>query len=432
MRKPKPPKKKSARRPVRSRPAARRATTSGKVHDLIHELQVHAEEITVQNEQLLRAQGDLEDARDRFADLYDFAPTGYLSVDQRGGITEVNLAGSALLGRPRAFLIRLPLSALVRREDRDRLNRFLVEARGATHGPAPTVEVAARADQRTLRMAARPGAVGRQTDLFIAVVDATEERRLERELRDALAREQTRGVELVREVKERLAAEHRVKALLEKLVTAQEEERRRIARNLHDHLGQQLTALKLTLDSLKESAGVSAELHKRLTIAEEIVTRLDHDVDLLAWDLRPVTLDLGLTSALTDLVRQWSAVTDIPAELHQSTPAELRLGAKAEPNVYRIVQEALNNIAKHADATSVSVLLESRPGEAMVIIEDNGRGFDPELAAKSQSEHSGMGLVGMRERAAIFDGTVQVESAPGQGTTIFVRIPIKAVSEAPA
>ena len=222
------------------------------------------------------------------------------------------------------------------------------------------------------------------------------------------------------------AADARVKVLLKRLVSAQEEERRRIARNLHDHLGQQLTALRLTLDAINSDRSMPPALRKRIAAADAIVSKIDRDVDLLAWDLRPVALDdMGLGAALSDLVRQWTAVTQVPAEFHQPTARELRLPAEIESNVYRIVQEALNNIAKHAGATHVSLIVEHRGDEAAVIIEDNGRGFDPDKVLASRERAAMMGLLGMRERAALIDGEVQIESQPGQGTTVFVRIPIK-------
>jgi signal transduction histidine kinase len=236
-------------------------------------------------------------------------------------------------------------------------------------------------------------------------------------------------MELENEASVRMAAEARVKLLLERLVTAQEEERRRLARNLHDHMGQQLTALNLTLDSVAEDMNMPPALRARLSTAQDIVKRLDKDVDLLAWDLRPAALDLGLPAALSDLVRQWSAATQVTGEFHQSELHDVRLPAHAEANVYRIVQEALTNVAKHAGASHVSVLLEQRRDDLAVIVEDDGRGFDPDKAIASHGLHSGMGLLSMQERAAQFDGTIELESSPGQGTTVFVRVPLAAVPD---
>ena len=418
-------------RPVRKRTAAkprpRRAKDSAnKIQVLIHELQVHAEEITVQNEQLRKAQHELEDARDRFADLYDFAPIGYLSINSRGDISEINLAGATLLGRPRSLLVNFPLTQALSKAHRETVDDFLLRARARGAQPQ-TTEAAGRADgHKLLHFIARPGLVGASGDLFVVMVDVTEERRLENERRDALTRERTLAADRALEIAEKTVAESRIKALLDRLVTAQEEERRRIARNLHDHLGQQLTALRLTLDAIGNDASMPGALRSRFELLQGIVSKIDRDVDLLAWDLRPATLDdAGLPAALSELVRQWTSVSQVPAEFHQSTPADFRLPDEIESNLYRIVQEALNNVAKHAGATHVSVLLEHRGDEAAIIIEDNGRGFDPDRALKSRERHMMMGLLGMRERAALIDGDVQIESAPGKGTTVFVRIPIK-------
>jgi PAS domain S-box-containing protein len=416
--------RKPARRKTRAPITRARRATGGDVQALLHELQVHAEEITVQNEQLLKAQGELEETRDRFAALYDFAPIGYISLDHNAVIREINLTGATMLGRPRAYLINLPFTALIAREQRETVMQFVVRAYAQTEG-VPMVEVTARTDgHHIFRLVARVGVIAAGTgQLLTAMMDVTEERRLE-------AERASRSEELERQIKERIAAESHVKMLLERLVTAQEEERQRLARNLHDHMGQQLTALSLTLNSVKEDDALPAPLRSRVTTALDIVSRLDKDVDVLAWDLRPASLDLGLAAALADLIQQWTAATDIAAEFHQASSAEIRLPPRAEANIYRIVQEALNNIAKHAGAEHVSVLFELRADDATVIIEDNGRGFDPELTNGSGSRHPGMGLLGMRERAAQFDGSVQIESAPGHGTTVFVRIPTPAAANA--
>ena len=409
---------------------------SGKIRKLIHELQVHAEEITVQNEQLITVQHELEEARDRFADLYDFAPIGYLSVDDHGVIVEINLAGATLLDRARSFLLNVPLSAVMTTADRQAVDDFLARARarasagvvvGGRGHAAQTLEATTRTDRRrTLRFIARPDLVGANAQLFVAMVDVTEERRLEEQRGEALSRERGLAEDRAREVVERRLAEARIKALLERLVTAQEEERRRIARNLHDHLGQQLTALRLALDAIANDRSASEGLRSQIAAAETIVSKIDRDVDLLAWDLRPAALDdMGLGAALSDLLQQWTAVTRVAAEFHQPAASDLRLPAEIESNIYRIVQEALNNVAKHAGATHVSLLIERRGDEAAVIIEDNGRGFDPDKVLASRERAAMMGLLGMRERAALIDGEVQIESQPGQGTTVFVRIPIK-------
>lgn len=248
--------------------------------------------------------------------------------------------------------------------------------------------------------------------------------RTKRSGHQAVAPAQSRAEALSREVAIRTRAEQRVKSLLERLVRVQEEERRRIARNLHDHLGQKLTALRLSIGALKERTLSAATLRARLDAIDKIASQIDRDVDFLAWNLRPAALDdVGLAAALETVVHDWSATSGVHAEFH-TTPMFIRLAVDSESHLYRIVQEALNNVSKHAAATHVSVLLEHTDGEVRLIVEDNGRGFDADQAL----HHRAIGLTNMQERAAIIGGRVEFESAPGKGTTVFTRVPIRATT----
>jgi PAS domain S-box-containing protein len=400
-------------------------STDLQVRALLHELQVHSEEITAQNEQLLKAEAELEQTRDRYADLYDFAPIGYLSLDSDGTITEINLAGAALLGRARRFLIGLPLSSLVSVDTRDRLREFVSRGFESGDHTAPEVEVIVGSSPRCVQLTARPiSQRSGPAQLFTAMIDITKQRRLELEREALHEAERRKSAELAREVAVRLSAEERVKALLDRLVNVQEQERRRLAQNIHDQLGQQLTAMRLTLDALKEAELTSAEAQARFDLLDKIVTQLDRDIDFLAWELRPAALDdVGLEAALREFVRQWSwTQQDVNAEFHSSL-GETRLPGEAESHLYRIVQEALHNVGKHAKARHVSVLLERRADEVMLIVEDDGRGFDINAARRPMGTE--MGLVGMQERASSIGGQLQVESTIGKGTTLFVRIPVK-------
>jgi PAS domain S-box-containing protein len=194
-----------------------------RVRALLHELQVHSEEITVQNEQLLKAQAELEQTRDRYADLYDFAPIGYVSLTPDGIILEVNLTGATLLGRQRRFLINVPIAGLFSGDDRERVRAFLARARH--EGGLPSVDVAIKADpERYLRLMTRPLTHHNgENELFTAMLDITEQRRLEQERQAAYEREQRKALELSREISVRLQAEEHVKALLDRLITVQEQ-----------------------------------------------------------------------------------------------------------------------------------------------------------------------------------------------------------------
>jgi two-component system, chemotaxis family, CheB/CheR fusion protein len=213
------------------------------------------------------------------------------------------------------------------------------------------------------------------------------------------------------------------KEMLRRMVAALEDERRRIARDIHDHFGQQITALRLKLDMIEKAVGGNPELMELTENVQKTAAALDANVDFIAWELRPASLDdLGLRVALAQFVNEWSNHTGIPAEFHAAGLSKTRLDYEIETNLYRIAQEALNNIIKHAAAANVSVLLEKSRNKVSLIIEDDGIGFNPKNKANCKK---GLGLVGMSERAKICGGKLEIESAKGKGTTVFVRIPLK-------
>lgn len=208
------------------------------------------------------------------------------------------------------------------------------------------------------------------------------------------------------------------------LADAQEEERRRISRELHDHMGQHLAALILGLEALKESA---SEPHERVRVQQlqALASVIGSEVHDLALELRPTALDdLGLPSALRHYAEQWSGRYDIPVDVHSNSPEQPRLPPAIETTLYRIVQEGLTNVAKHAQATRVSVIVEQRNGIVQLILEDDGCGFPVDAVMNAPHTERRLGLLGMRERATLAGGTLDIESAPGRGTTLFVRIPI--------
>ena len=278
----------------------------------------------------------------------------------------------------------------------------------------------------------RDGAV--LTGYAKVVRDLTERRKAEEELRraheelEARVEERTRELQelasaLLAEVKERRDAEGQIRELLRRIVDMQEVERRRIARDLHDNLGQRLTALQLNLESLKGKCGAQPELCEEVGRTQEIVRGLDAEVDFIAWELRPAALDgIGLPTALEHFVHECAQHYQIKAEYHTAGFDGRRLTPEIEMNLYRIAQEALNNVVKHAAAGETAVLLERRDHHVVLIVEDDGEGFHPGGASDGDE---GMGLLSMRERAAQLGGTLEIESEPGAGTTLYVRVPAR-------
>jgi signal transduction histidine kinase len=210
---------------------------------------------------------------------------------------------------------------------------------------------------------------------------------------------------------------HRVaRDALRRVVAGQELERRRLARELHDETGQALTSILLGLRAVEES-GSAEEMRHAATDLRELVVGTLQDVRRLAVQLRPKALDdFGLAAALERLVETFSEASGLRAELEARLGDE-RLPAEVETTLYRIVQEALTNIVKHAEASSVSILLVKRDGSATVVIEDDGLGFDPE-----KTREEGLGLMGMRERVELHDGRLTVETVEGSGTTLVAEV----------
>jgi len=261
--------------------------------------------------------------------------------------------------------------------------------------------------------------------------DLTERKKAEERLRRAHEeleiRVRERTAELARaneslrdEMIERERAERARTELLARLVFAQEGERRRIAREMHDQFGEVLTALARKIEMLREACAGSLELHPHVDGLSRLSQQLDRDVDHLVWELRPTALDdLGLRAALATYVQDWAARVGIRAELHTSGLLDDRLPPDVETTLYRIAQEALTNIAKHSGGANVEVILERRADHVLLIVEDDGVVFDM-AAVRSASE--GFGLLGMQERAALVGASLEIESAVGKGTTVLLRM----------
>lgn len=203
------------------------------------------------------------------------------------------------------------------------------------------------------------------------------------------------------------------------VIQAQEDERKRIARELHDSTSQSLTTLLVGLHNLSEAAPDS--LKRDIEDIRGVVSGTLEDVHTLAWQLRPSVLDdLGLVVALGRFVADFERRFNIQVDFTVHGLDD-RLPVTLETSMYRMTQEGLTNIARHAQAKQASVLIEQRKGTIRIIIEDDGIGFDH--AAHAMSEKS-LGLQGIRERAQLLGGKLTIESQPGQGTSLFIEIPL--------
>lgn len=235
-----------------------------------------------------------------------------------------------------------------------------------------------------------------------------------------------RNVSAMRAAQQRLKESHaQLRQLASHRETAREEERKRIAREIHDELGQQLTALRMGISLLRLQFGTDQPL--LVERVQALMGRIDETIQVVrnvATSLRPSALDMGLTSALEWLVSEFSHNTGIPC--HLSAPAaRLELDDECATAIFRVIQESLTNVARHAQASRVDIHLDCCAEHVLIEVRDNGRGFDPKRLSKGT-----LGMLGMRERGHMLGGTVTVDSAPGQGARVQVNIPFHIDSEA--
>ena len=219
--------------------------------------------------------------------------------------------------------------------------------------------------------------------------------------------------------------------LLRRLASAQEEERRQISRELHDQIGQTVTGLSLGLKALEQGlakAGNGEAATEQVRWLEQLAAQIGRDIHRTASDLRPTAIDdLGIFRAIEAYVAEWQERYGVRVDI-QTFGRDKPLPADVSAVLYRLVQEGLTNVLKHAGAGKVSIVLEKKPEGLALILEDDGVGFNPDNVGRDASRAGrapGLGLSGMRERVALLGGTIAVESAPGKGCTIFVQIPLE-------
>lgn len=231
--------------------------------------------------------------------------------------------------------------------------------------------------------------------------------------------------ELRHEVERRQQSDAARGHLVQQLLSAHEEERGRLARELHDQLGGDLSTVMLGLNEIARRAPEAAPgqaVRSQLEQLQALTGKLIEHAHTIAWELRPVGLDdLGLHGALSNYVEEWMTHSKVTVDFESDMEGQ-RLPEPVETALYRVAQEALTNVRKHARAETVSLTLQRRGHEVVLVVEDDGVGFVPEHFAFPSASNRRLGLSGMRERMALAGGMLTLESTPGQGTTLVVRI----------
>lgn len=392
------------------------------------ELQTLNEELLTINQEQKQTLAELGWANADLQNLMASTDIGTLFLDRQlrlkrftPQVREIFNLIQADLGRPLAHLThQLQYDGLID-DARQLLDSLMPSEREVPHG-----------DGRWFLLRLRPYYnAGHQVDgVVLTFLDISERRRAEEALRVSKTQLLQSHDELERRVDERTAelveAHIARKRLLREIVQAQEAERRRIARDLHDQTGQQITAILLALKVIHDRAEGQNELLGQLEHVRGIVQTIGKEMHQMAIDLRPTALDdVGLAEALQGYAESWSRRTGIAVDLFVTGIKRKSLPAEIETTVYRVVLEALTNIVRHAHASQVNLILERHGNTMVVMIEDNGHGFDVEATLQLVQRDEHIGLLGMRERVALVDGALSIESSPGSGTTVIVRIPLE-------
>ena len=228
--------------------------------------------------------------------------------------------------------------------------------------------------------------------------------------------------ELKLETDRRAVVEKELSEVLRRTVLEQEAERQRIARELHDSLGQYLTVMRIDLEGIGRETGAGSPVKERIEKLKSLTDDVGQEMNRLAWEIRPTALDdLGLQKAIQQYIEEWMERSHLRFDVHLEMQ-DKRLDTAVETTLYRALQECVRNVIKHARATRVGIILESTPKEVRLIIEDDGAGFT--LDPGQNGETPRFGLVGIRERLALVHGVLEVETAPGKGTTILIHVPL--------
>jgi PAS domain S-box-containing protein len=415
---------------------------------LLHELQVHQVELEMQNAELHEARDRMEALLEKYTDLYDFAPVGYFSLDEMGRIMEVNLTGAALLGVDRSRLINLPLPRFVAPASKPDFLAFLKHIFAETRkqvGEALLLKPHAAAFWARFHGVAAISASDPRKCCRVAVWDITSLK----EADEAQARAKVMAdsnLELRREIIRRQKVEEslrvseqhqcrlleqshlmqeKLRHLSRKVLRAQEDERKRISRELHDVIAQTLTGINIRLATLKKEASVNTKgLARNIARTQRLVEKSVDLVHQFALELRPAVLDdLGLIPALHSFMKSFATRTGIHASLMTHALKIDSLDAAGRTVLFRVAQEALINVDRHAHASRVEVRVQKLPDSVCMTIKDDGKSFEVQRVLHAK-ENKRLGLLGMRERLEMVGGHFDVESIPGKGTTITAQMPL--------
>ncbi|MBI4203294.1 MAG: PAS domain-containing protein [Chloroflexi bacterium] len=361
-------------------------------------------------------------ARDR---VVESMTDGFLVLSRNNRVVDINAAAVKVLGKPQSEVLGQPLASVLD------ISLALPGELGNGVHPSSEVTLGSGEAQQVYETHVSPltDSKGRLRGHVVLLSDITEKKHTQLALEDTIKRKDIAYQQaliysnaLNQEIRARNSAEEALRALSNKLAELQETERRHLARELHDEIGQALTGLRFVLESGREHG--PNKIEEGLTIINDLIQQV-HDLSL---DLRPTVLDdLGLLPALAWYIERYSSQRSIKVNF-KHRGLDRRFPPAIETAVYRIVQEGLTNISKYANVTTADVSIWTTNSTLEVQIEDSGVGFD---VAKALTPPNSSGLVGMKERVALVGGVFTIDSAPMEGTRLFALLPLTQTGKEP-
>ena len=388
---------------------ALRDQSATKTHELIYELQVHQIELEMQNEELRRAQLELEGLRRKYFDLFDLAPVGYFTFDEKGLIVEVNLTGAGLLGTTKGNLLKKGFSHWIAPGYQDTFYLHQKESIGT--GVRQSCELKLKKSDGSeffgqLVSTAELDDQGNFKQLRTTVVDITERKKAERE---------------------RLEYQERLKAMASRLSRVQELERRKLSMRLHDSISQSLAVARLSLQQSAQSITDGALAAKLDEVSTEIRRIMEDSYSLMLELSNPILYELGLVVALKALLEsRFLQDQGIKCKL-RACEERLSLSRDTKVTLYQAIRELLVNSAKHGKAENIEVLIEKDADCLRIRVKDDGVGFEASEVGLPDAT-GGFGLFNLKESLNGIGGVLKIESKAGRGTVTEITVPVKCES----
>jgi PAS domain S-box-containing protein len=356
--------------------------------------------MTDRYQQLYHAYEKLKKSKEYYESLLEFSSIGFLTLDIKNRILDINNTGARLLGKIKGDLIGKNFLPFISSDNENTFNRY--RTRCLESGQIQALELQLNSEGVYPRHVKLEGISNsenskNQGQIRIAIIDVTDQKK----------------------------ADERIKALSQELLRSQETERRMIARELHDSVAQELSAVKMGYDSLLDShSEITQDIRQRTQVLSKTLQETIRVVRDLSYDLRPPGLEkAGIIQCLFNFCSEFSDKFNVGVDFFSVGMEAIELDDFTEINIYRLVQEGLNNVNKHAQASHVDVMFSFTHPDIMLRITDNGIGFDVEKRLMEITSEKRMGLRSMEERVTLLGGTISVQSMPLHGTKIIIKLP---------